>query len=248
MNASKDQPTSRISMQPVEKKSLYLKISDAIYSYIQTNRLKPGDKLPSEREMSAMLQTSRNSVREALRILEDRCIITVQTGKGVFLADPYKKANSFDFHLTNCSLKEMEELQSTLDHQAVQNAMSRATEAEKDRLIATAEELVRLADTNQYSHVLDLSFHTMLYEVGRNFAIQQLISRIREYRFIHQADSENGNDLIWLPTVPQHLTLALALKEKNLAKALDAIDVINNYGFQLSAEQAKTAEEKREQP
>ena len=48
---------NRISMKPIEKKSLYLKISDAIYRYIQMNNLQPGDKLPSERDMSAMLQT-----------------------------------------------------------------------------------------------------------------------------------------------------------------------------------------------
>lgn len=71
---------NRISMKPIEKKSLYLKISDAIYRYIQMNNLQPGDKLPSERDMSAMLQTSRNSVREALRILEDRGLIYVKQG------------------------------------------------------------------------------------------------------------------------------------------------------------------------
>ena len=42
---------NRISMKPIEKKSLYLKISDAIYRYIQMNNLQPGDKLPSEREL-----------------------------------------------------------------------------------------------------------------------------------------------------------------------------------------------------
>lgn len=42
------------------------------------NNLQPDDKLPSERDMAAMLQTSRNSVREGLRILEDRGLIYVK--------------------------------------------------------------------------------------------------------------------------------------------------------------------------
>ena len=61
-----------VLLKPVEKDSLYLKISDAVYSYIKMNNLQPDDKLPSERDMAAMLQTSRNSGREGLRILEDR--------------------------------------------------------------------------------------------------------------------------------------------------------------------------------
>lgn len=149
---------NRISMKPIEKKSLYLKISDAIYRYIQMNNLQPGDKLPSERDMSAMLQTSRNSVREALRILEDRGLIYVKTGSGVFINNPYGENNSFTFQLTNCSLEEMEELQSALDHKAVENAMERGTFQEKDQLVATAAEMVKLAGDNLYSHVLDRSF------------------------------------------------------------------------------------------
>ena len=85
-NTSSDQG-NRISMKPIEKKSLYLKISDSIYRYIQMNNLQPGDKLPSERDMSSMLQTSRNSVREALRILEDRGLIYVKTGSGAFMKE-----------------------------------------------------------------------------------------------------------------------------------------------------------------
>ena len=46
-----------VLLKPVEKDSLYLKISDAVYSYIKMNNLQPDDKLPSERDMAAMLQT-----------------------------------------------------------------------------------------------------------------------------------------------------------------------------------------------
>ena len=36
-----------VKLEPVEKDSLYLKISDSIYNYIRMNNLQPGDKLPS---------------------------------------------------------------------------------------------------------------------------------------------------------------------------------------------------------
>ena len=95
------------------------------------NNLQPDDKLPSERDMAAMLQTSRNSVREGLRILEDRGLIYVKTGSGVFVKDPYGEHSAISVRLTECTTEELQELQTILDHQAVLNAISRGTREEK---------------------------------------------------------------------------------------------------------------------
>ena len=62
----------------------------------------------------------------------------------------------------------MEELQSALDHKAVENAMERGTFQEKDQLVATAAEMVKLAGDNLYSHVLDRAFMIVFIKFGRN--------------------------------------------------------------------------------
>ena len=214
----------------------YEKVVNYIQSEIWKGNLKRGEHLPPERDLAELLGVSRNSVREALRILEDRGLIYVKTGSGVFIQNPYGENNSFTVRLTNFTLHELQELQNTLDHQAVENAMERATDEEKQQLISLASEMVRLASDNLYSHILDHSFHSKLYEIGRNSVIHQLIVHIREYRFVQQEESEDGNDSIWLPTVFQHLELAQALYDKNLKKAIKAIDEINEYGFQISHE------------
>ena len=222
-----------ILLKPVEKDSLYLKISDAIYSYIKLNNLQPEDKLPSERDMAAMLQTSRNSVREALRILEDRGLIYVKTGSGVFVKDPYGENSSITFRLTECTTEELQELQTILDHQAVLNAISRGTSEEKENLISIASELMEKYSHSIYSHTLDYSFHTKLYEMGRNKSIHQVIQGIRDTRFIQRENEDGENDSIWLETVPQHLQLAQAISQSNTPAALTAIDEILEHGFSL---------------
>lgn len=222
-----------ILLKPVEKDSLYLKISDAIYSYIKLNNLQPEDKLPSERDMAAMLQASRNSVREALRILEDRGLIYVKTGSGVFVKDPYGENRSITFRITECTTEELQELQTILDHQAVLNAISRGTSEEKENLISIASELMEKYSHNIYSHTLDYSFHTKLYEMGRNKSIHQVIQGVRDTRFIQRENEEGENDSIWLETVPQHLKLAQAISQSNTPAALAAIDEILEHGFSL---------------
>ncbi|GHH97278.1 FadR/GntR family transcriptional regulator [Neobacillus kokaensis] len=54
---------------------------------ISNNGLKPGDKIPSERDLSERLDVGRSSVREALRALELLGLIETKKGEGTFLRD-----------------------------------------------------------------------------------------------------------------------------------------------------------------
>ncbi|TQE90680.1 FadR family transcriptional regulator [Ureibacillus terrenus] len=69
-----------------ENKKVFLEIVSKLKDIIITQKLKPGDKLPSERVLSEMLGVGRSSVREALRSLELLGIIETRHGGGTFLA------------------------------------------------------------------------------------------------------------------------------------------------------------------
>lgn len=227
-----------IKLKPVEKDSLYLKISDSIYNYIRMNNLQPGDKLPSERDMAAMLQTSRNSVREALRILEDRGLIYVKTGSGVFINTPESGKSILSIRLTDFTPTELQELQDTLEHKTILNAIARGTPEQKETLLSLAMDMQEKYKKNIYSHTLDHCFHNKLYEMAGNSVILQLIDNIRNDRFIRRESAASENNSVWLSTVPEHLALAEAIIREDAEAALKAIDVINNYGFSLILENA----------
>ncbi|HEY7046922.1 MAG TPA: GntR family transcriptional regulator, partial [Jatrophihabitantaceae bacterium] len=55
-------------------------IVDQIKTLIRTNRLRPGDRLPSERELCERMGVSRVTVREALRILEAGGLVEIRVG------------------------------------------------------------------------------------------------------------------------------------------------------------------------
>lgn len=233
MDTQYSDTTSTISMKPIERKSLTLQISDSIYKYIRLNNLKPGDKLPSERDMASMLQASRHTVREALRILEDRGVIEVQTGRGIFLKEQFGEESTTVIRLNGCSAAELQELQLTLDNRMVHNVIQYATVAQKQELIDIATEMVSMYEENIYSHTLDHSFHEKLYRCSNNKAIHQLVSSIRNLNFVEQEHSPTGNESIWLTTVPHHLALAKAIMDADETAAIQAIDAINLYVFKL---------------
>lgn len=71
-------------LKPIRRKRLYQDIIEQIQLLIRDNELKPGDKLPSEREMAENLSVSRTSVREAISVMESAGLVEVLQGKGVF--------------------------------------------------------------------------------------------------------------------------------------------------------------------
>ena len=75
--------------KPVKSVRTFEAISDQIRRQIETGALQPGDKLPSDRELAIQFGVSRNSVREALRILESASILELQQGAsgGAFILE-----------------------------------------------------------------------------------------------------------------------------------------------------------------
>ena len=69
-----------------EAKGLPQKISDDIIALILEENLKPGDKLPNETILSQRLDVGRSSLREAMKLLASRNIVTVRQGSGTYIA------------------------------------------------------------------------------------------------------------------------------------------------------------------
>src|SRR5512145_2388031 len=75
--------------RPLSGKRVFEEIYEQIRELIFSKTLKPGDKLPGERELAARFGSGRISVREALRMLEQSGIITIKQGSegGAFVTD-----------------------------------------------------------------------------------------------------------------------------------------------------------------
>ena len=73
------------AVQAVPK--VYIEVVKQLRNMIAVDRLKTGDRLPSERELSERLNVARSSVREALRALELLGLIETRRGEGTFIND-----------------------------------------------------------------------------------------------------------------------------------------------------------------
>ncbi len=69
-----------------DKRRIYQDVVHYINTLIKKGRLGPGDKLPPERKLADDLNVSRNSVREAIRVLSENGILTSRQGAGTFIS------------------------------------------------------------------------------------------------------------------------------------------------------------------
>lgn len=79
----------RISLEAVTPSRLADTVAERLRRYIVTNELRAGDRLPSERQLAVMLETSRATVSQALRTLSIAGLVAVRHGSGAYVrTDP----------------------------------------------------------------------------------------------------------------------------------------------------------------
>jgi GntR family transcriptional regulator len=100
---------------------IYIQLINAIKHQIATGELKPGDQLPTVRQLAADLRINFNTVARAYRMLDDDSIISTQHGRGTFILEQQspaalKKMRAEDLNrLSRYYLFEMHKLGYTAD-------------------------------------------------------------------------------------------------------------------------------------
>lgn len=72
----------------LDRGMLYKRIAGHVRGLIESRELRPGDRLPTERELASLLGVSRVPIREAMRTLAAQGLIEVRRGRGMFVAEP----------------------------------------------------------------------------------------------------------------------------------------------------------------
>ena len=86
---SPTQLPTQLKFQPIHVRRTFEEICGSIREQLALGVLKPGDKLPRERDLAEQLGVSRNVLREALRSLEMAGLLRLQKGVkgGAFIQD-----------------------------------------------------------------------------------------------------------------------------------------------------------------
>ena len=75
------------TMEEVIGQQVYQVTAAKIYDLIQAENLRPGDKLPSERELSERLEVSRGVIRDAIKVLTTTGTVMARQGSGLYVTN-----------------------------------------------------------------------------------------------------------------------------------------------------------------
>jgi GntR family transcriptional repressor for pyruvate dehydrogenase complex len=156
-----------------------------INEVIEQEGLKPGDRLPSERELVQRLQVGRSTVREALRALELLGIITTKRGQGTFL-QPYQSHRLVDilaFYILRDgkSKHDLLEMRVLLETGAVKKAALHATKAEMTRLEKICAKMEQSISLGRVPIQEDYDFHHLLIRSAHNHLLTRIWHPVIQY-------------------------------------------------------------------
>jgi GntR family transcriptional regulator, transcriptional repressor for pyruvate dehydrogenase complex len=175
-----------LPFQALEQRRTFEQILFQVEGAIISGELKPGDKLPPERELAQTFGVSRASVREALRVLEMFGVIMARRGTGpdagsivaASAQSGLESALRLHVGLLRIPTRDMVEVRAVLEQQAARRAAERGDE----KLTARLREIVdgmRAAASIAAFNELDTEFHVEIARVSGNALLPVLMEALR---------------------------------------------------------------------
>ncbi len=230
------------------------RISDAVASSLERRilegSLKPGERLPPERELSLELGVSRPSLREAIQKLASKGMVQSRQGGGTYVTD--RLESSFfdpwqDMMGAHPNLREdMLEFRRMLEGQAAEWAAERATEADLTRLdqaFATLNDAFTADDLERRSSA-DIAFHQAVGEASHNALVGHLSAAL--LRLMHDNIRLNLGELKSIPAagsllMRQHAAIYAAIRERKPQAARAAAETHIDFVRETLAQSLRSA-------
>lgn len=175
---AKAAPLTAAAAGPIEKQSLGQQVVSRILELVRTGNLRPGDRLPPERELIEIFRISRPSLREALRALSILGVVEARHGGGAFITDldaPTLLA-PLDFYLS-LSLSNFDDAFESRRVIEIEIARKAATNASSED-IADLRAMIAAHATVQNDpvgfRILDSRFHEKLSAIAGNAVLQRI--------------------------------------------------------------------------
>jgi DNA-binding FadR family transcriptional regulator len=223
----------------ISGKSVVARIVDNITGAIVQGALHPGDQIPTESEMAQSLGVSRNSVREAIKILEAMGVLDIKRAEGTFVTSGFQSRMLdpmlYGLILENGPAREIIELRRIFEAGLVQLAVEKAS-ADDIRLMRQALERLKAEVGEQKIdiarlHEADVAFHTALERGAHNslaIKVGQLINRLttptRQLAIVHLIEHGETDQFIKL-----HQQMLDVILQRDAAQTRQAVE--DHYRF-----------------
>ena len=171
-----------IAFGTVTRDALPDQIAQRLIALITEKHLKPGDRLPPERELSAAMGVSRSSLREALRALAMLGVAEMRQGDGTYLTalDPeaLMKPVGLVLALSDSGLEELFEARKLVEPGLAALAATRIDDAAAAELMRCAESTPDVLEKPEAFMWADIELHAQIARAASNAVLTRLLDSI----------------------------------------------------------------------
>ncbi len=191
--AVQDEGVFALRTRPIERRRVFEEIVERIEDMLLAGDLKPGDRLPPERELMRLFQVGRTSVREALFALQRKGVIALQAGERAAVTAPSAAGMVADlsgaarFYMASESgMRDFQRMRALFEAALARHAARVAKAADLARLEAALRDNERaLGDEAQFVET-DVTFHFAIVRITGSPLVEAmhtaLVAWLREQR------------------------------------------------------------------
>ncbi len=222
--------TKKLPARPSESSVDY--VVNRVKDLLLTQKVKPGDRLPTELELSRLMSVSRGSVREAMKILAAFGIIEIKRGDGTYVSSMDGKVLFdpllFSLILSKPNFDELKEFRILMEKDVIGLVIKNASDEDIRQLRQAHEEMDALREhkARSYEKLLesDLKFHALLGQICKNRLLEKIYLFIMEYfkPFIAQSLRKHTN--FSLESNETHRRVLEAVEKRDITLAEKAIE------------------------
>jgi len=173
-----------VILKPIRTRKIYEQIVDQIGHLVAQGQLKPGDRLPSERELVERFQVSRASIREAISALEMMGLIEVRSGEGTYIRqvniESVVTPLAWMLFIEKDTDLELYETRKILEVQAAGLAAERAEEVEISEMFEALEIMRKDLELHHLGEDADHHFHYAIARATHNKILLRLMNTLSD--------------------------------------------------------------------
>ena len=205
-------------------------VIEVIRQALMNDELRPGDRLPTEAELTEQLSVGRNAIREAMKMLSALGVVEIRQGDGTYVADEPSSSILnplvFAILMKTKTTKELTELRATIEIGYCQLAAENATPDDMELILEAAEAWETHArgadpDVDQLTQ-LDLDFHRAIINATHNSLVVTLACAVEEL-FLSSVRGALSKPEVLKWGTEGHRRIVASLKKRNLEAIRQAV-------------------------
>ncbi|MCI2285117.1 FadR family transcriptional regulator [Colwellia sp. MSW7] len=230
---------------------LYQQVAEKLVTLIKSEKYTVGMRLPAERDLAAMFNVSRPTIREAVIALELENFVEVRMGSGVYIIENNEGKSRFSDK--DVGPFELTEARALFEGEAAALAATMITDEELAELAETLDEMACENNNDADTHeAADKRFHMIIARATNNSAISTVIEELwdeRESSILTKRMYKTVRDSGVKPSVDEHREVYEALKahDAKSARALMRAHLMRVIDSILQATEVEAVEAARKQ-